>query len=275
MKPSSYQLQGVRYWTYGDGAKPTILLIHGFRGTHHGLEKIVENLSDFHCIIPDLPGFGASRPFTRGEHTLDQYVEFVHEFQKTAEAAIVLGHSFGSIVASHYAARYPSEVQHLILINPISAPALKGPKAAMTKAAMFYYWLAKKSPRKVSRSILSHQKIVDIMSHQMTVSRDPELREFVRQQHREHFSTFASPEIVSQAFRASVSHTVADVVRHLTMPTLVIGAEKDQVSPAHTQRDFARALPDGTYVQLADVGHLTHYEQPREVAAAIRTFLSE
>lgn len=251
------------------------MLVHGFRGTHHGLEAIVEALPEFRCVVPDLPGFGKSAPFPKGEHSLDQYVTFLREFQKNvAQAPIVLGHSFGTIVTSHFAAQYPGQVRNLILINPISAPALKGPKAAMTKAALFYYWLANKSPRRLSHAILSHPGIVDIMSHQMTVSKDPELRAFVRAQHREHFSTFASPEVVSQAFRASVSHTVSDVAKRLTMPTLVLGAEKDQVSAAHTQRQFAESLPNGEYVELADVGHLTHYEKPTEAAAAIRAFVN-
>lgn len=266
---------GIHYWSYHDETSPTILLIHGFRGTHHGLEKIVSALPEFHCIVPDLPGFGQSKPFTNGEHSLDQYVEFLHEFQSdVAPAPVVLGHSFGTIIASHYAARYPSDAQRLILVNPISAPALKGPKAAMTKAALFYYWLAKKSPRRLSHAILSHPSIVDIMSRQMTVSKDPELRAFIKAQHRQHFSTFASPDVVSQAFKASVSHTVADVTKKLTMPTLVLGAENDQVSAAHTQQQFAKSLPKGTYVELFDVGHLTHYEKPTEVAGAIREFLN-
>lgn len=266
----------VQYWTYHEDKKPTIVMIHGFRGTHHGLEKIVQALPEFRCIVPDLPGFGASEAFANGEHSLDNYVEFIHDFMQSIGSPVaLLGHSFGSIVTSHYAARYPDEVQKLILINPISAPALKGPKAVMTKAALMYYWLAKKSPKQVSRKILSHKAIVDLMSHQMTISKDPELRAFVRAQHREHFSTFASPEVVSQAFRASVSNTVKDVVRHLIMPTLVVGADKDQVSAVETQRDLTRALPVGKYVELKNVGHLTHYERPREVAEAIRKFLSE
>lgn len=266
----------VHYWTYHDDKQPTILMIHGFRGTHHGLEKIAKNLPDYHLIIPDLPGFGDSQSFAENsEHSLDQYVEFLHQFSRSTAATIVLGHSFGSIIASHYAARYPDEVHRLILVNPISAPALNGPKAVMTKLALFYYWLAEKSPERISNVVLSHQGIVDIMSRQMTVSRDPKLRAFIRQQHRDHFSSFASPKIVSQAFRAAVSNTVTEVVAKISMPTLVIGAKNDQVSSVKTQRAFSKALANGTYVELDDVGHLTHYEQPREVAAAVRAFLKQ
>ena len=34
-------------------AKQPIVLIHGFRRTHHGLALIAEHLSDYHVIIPD------------------------------------------------------------------------------------------------------------------------------------------------------------------------------------------------------------------------------
>ena len=34
---------------------------------------------------------------------------------------VLLGHSFGSIVASHYVAAHPGTVSELILVNPIAA----------------------------------------------------------------------------------------------------------------------------------------------------------
>src|SRR5699024_7878704 len=37
---------------------PQLLAVHGFRGDHHGLELIVDGLTDFDVWIPDLPGFG-------------------------------------------------------------------------------------------------------------------------------------------------------------------------------------------------------------------------
>ena len=121
--------------------KPTIIMIHGFRGTHHGLARIAEELGDhYHLIIPDIPGFGEGE--TLDAYTLDNYVMWLHRFitrQKLNQPPILLGHSFGSIVTAAYAAHYPETIQKLILVNPIGAPALEGPKAIMTKLAVFYY----------------------------------------------------------------------------------------------------------------------------------------
>jgi len=61
-----------RYWEYGTPQTgPTIVVVHGYRGDHHGLEPVVNLLEDFHVISPDLPGFGemtwkSSRRFTTG-----------------------------------------------------------------------------------------------------------------------------------------------------------------------------------------------------------------
>lgn len=265
------------YWTYHDDQTSSILMIHGFRGTHHGMERIVEALPEFRCVVPDLPGFGESREFD-GRHSLENYVKFVGDIQAATTAGrprVLIGHSFGSILAAHYAATHPDKVDRLILINPISAPALKGPKAAMTRLAILYYWLGRKLPAKMSQKWLASKTIVDVMSGQMTVSKEKELRKYIYDQHRQHFSTFASPRVVAEAFRTSVEHTVNETATQLTMPTLVIGAENDQVSSPVTQKAFATRLPRGTYVELNSVGHLVHYEKATEAAVAIRDFLKE
>jgi pimeloyl-ACP methyl ester carboxylesterase len=50
-------------WVYGPhDADTTIVLVHGFRGDHHGLEPVVAHLPRYRTIVADLPGFGASTP---------------------------------------------------------------------------------------------------------------------------------------------------------------------------------------------------------------------
>ena len=66
---STVQVAGttVAYWTYEPvQATPetrTILVIHGFRGDHHGLLRVADQLPGMRIIMPDLPGFGSSAAF--------------------------------------------------------------------------------------------------------------------------------------------------------------------------------------------------------------------
>lgn len=267
----------VHYWCYGDRTRPIVVFLHGFRGTHHGFEKIVEGLEEnYYCIVPDLPGFGDSEPFD-DRHSLENYIQVVHDFIRAVEPTgkvLLVGHSFGSIVASHTAAKHPELIRKLVLINPISAPALKGPKVVGTRLAQFYYWTAKQLPERSAQKLLASKLIVDAMSHSMTISKDKDLRRYIFDQHRQHFSTFASPKVVAEAFATSISNTTMDAAKKLTMPTLVLAAEKDQISSLHSQVAFANTIEHGRLHVIKNVGHLVHYEKATEAAAAIDEFLA-
>src|SRR4051812_4744688 len=93
----------VAWWEYGEpGSGPTLLLVHGFRGDHHGLEPVVSFLPGVHVVAPDLPGFAASAPLP-GEHSIDGYARWLRAFAATVGLGadvVVVGHSFGTIVAA-------------------------------------------------------------------------------------------------------------------------------------------------------------------------------
>lgn len=266
----------IHYWEYHSDREQTLVLIHGFRGTHHGLAKIAEQLSDYHLIVPDLPGFGASEPFTDRPHMLEHYVEAVGELIDTLglDAPIIVGHSFGSIVASHLVADRPGIAEKLILINPIGAPALEGPRGIMTRLAIGYYWLGRKLPARAAKGWLGASPIVKIMSVTMAKSKDKEILKYVHDQHKQHFSTFASPKVVAESFHTSVSNDVSHVATSITLPTLLIAGDKDDITALPKQRELHQAIPSSELHVIANVGHLIHYETPTEAAEAIRAFLS-
>ena len=85
------------YWVYGDSNSQTntLLMVHGYRGNHHGLEAIAGALPDLRVIIPDLPGYGGSSEFPE-EHSITAYASWLRAFvAEVCPNATVLGHSFG------------------------------------------------------------------------------------------------------------------------------------------------------------------------------------
>lgn len=262
------------YWVYGaDDAELTVLAVHGFRGEHHGLEPVVAHLPGIRVISPDLPGFGETAPLAGRTHDLATYAAWLTAFaQAVAPGSVVLGHSFGSIVASAAVAG-GLETSRLVLVNPIGAPALEGPRGILTRLAVLYYWAGAKLPAVLGTALLRSGLVVRVMSASMAKTDDPALRRFVHDQHDRYFSRFADREVLHDAFVASVSHDVREFAPRIDVPTLLVAAVKDDITPIEAQRHLATLFRRAELVEIPDVGHLVHYETPAAAAAAIRRFV--
>jgi pimeloyl-ACP methyl ester carboxylesterase len=265
------------YWDYGPRDAPvTMITVHGFRGEHHGLEPVIAHLHGIRVINPDLPGFGASTPMTEAEEDVEGYCRWLAAFIGTLdlpEEPIILGHSFGSIItAAAVAGGLPTPA--LILVNPIAAPALQGPKAFVSRLTAFYYRLGAALPNRLGYALLGSSLITRFVTLQMAVTRDPQLRKWIHYQHTTYFSRFSDRDTLSRAFRASTVHWVAEYARAIDVPTLLIAAENDQITTVADEQALADSLRDGELHVIGGVGHLIHYEKPAEAAALIEVFLA-
>ncbi len=262
------------YWVYGpDDASTELVVVHGFRGDHHGLEPVIAHLPGVRVISPDLPGFGETPPLPGTRHTLQAYAAWLGEFAgAVAAGADILGHSFGSIVVSAALAQ-GLDAPRVILVNPIGAPALSGPRGVLTRLAVFYYWAGAALPRAVGERLLRLKPIVRVMSITMAKTKDRALRAFIHDQHDRYFSNFSDREVLHDAFVASVSHDVSEFADTIEQPVLLVAAETDDITPIEAQRVLKKRFRDARLVEIADVGHLIHYETPAAAAAAITEFL--
>lgn len=269
----SYEPQQPEGWA-GD----TVVAIHGFRGDHHGLELFAAFWKEQRMVIPDLPGFGASGAFEHGQHDIDHYVTWVQAFVELVRPKtgrlIILGHSFGSIVVAAALAR-GLRVDAAILVNPISAPALEGPRGVLTKGAIAYYRLGAKLPERAGHAWLSNPLIVRVMSASMAKNPDPVMRKFVHGQHDAYFSTFANRDALMQAFHTSVSHNVGEYADGITVPLLLIAAERDDITPLQAQHQLADRIPSADLRIIPRVGHLIHYETPAVAVEHMRDFMGK
>jgi pimeloyl-ACP methyl ester carboxylesterase len=263
------------YWVYGPSdSETTIVAVHGFRGEHHGLEPVVAHLPGVRVISPDLPGFGETPPVPGRTHDLELYADWLRAFAAAvAPAPVILGHSFGSIVVSAAVAD-GLETPRVILVNPIGAPALEGPRGILTRLAVFYYWAGAKLPKSLGEALLRNGLIVRVMSVSMAKTKDSGIRRFVHDQHDTYFSRFADRDVLHDAFVASVSNDVRAFAPRIAQPTLLVAAVKDDITPIEAERELATMFPHADLVEIPDVGHLIHYETPAAAADAITRFLA-
>ena len=301
-----------RYWQYGkgmnDGTFPEgsypVLLVHGFRGDHHGLEiianyllKLIPNVS---IISPDLPGFGRSADLpektrdenAQGEDNINAYVAWLNDFVKHTNPARedaqrlplhVVGHSFGSIVTSAFAAAHPNSLALLSLINPISEPALEGSQRVASRLASLYYRAGAALPEKIGYPLLRSQLITRLSSEVMMRTKDRAMRRFINGQHAAYFGSFGSRRGVLSAYEASIAHTAAEYAAAIRVPVQMLVAEDDDLGTPETARAMyatltSRSLPSPStgarerLDMIPEVGHLIHYETPHLAAELIADF---
>jgi pimeloyl-ACP methyl ester carboxylesterase len=263
-----------RYWDYGPlDADRTLVVCHGYRGDHHGLEPVIARLPGVRIVSPDLPGFGASTPMTEEAHSIAGYARWFTAFVRAMDLdrAVVLGHSFGSIITTHAVAAglLPPA---LILLNPIASDPHR---VGGYGIARLYYGAARRMPERLGRALLASPLIVTVMSRTLVKTPDRALRRWIHQEHHRYFSAFSDVRTVAEGFDASVSAQVGDVAAGVTVPTLLIAGAVDHIAPLAGAQQTVTRFPDGRLVVLPGVGHLIHYEAAEGAAEAISEFLNE
>lgn len=251
-------------------------MIHGFRGTHHGLEKIIAELPDFRIIVPDMPGFGATPPMMSKAHTVENYSVILADFIRTLklEKPFIFGHSMGTIIAADLIANNPSLADRAVFVNPIATKPTQGLGAVKIAPGIAYHHLAGRIlPEKLGTAILRNKLLFLIGSASMTKTKDKELRKWIHWNHITYMKQFSDRKTLLEAYQSSTATTIADYKDRLGIPLLLIAGKKDAIAPIKGQRKLVQELKNATLVELDNVGHIIHYEKPAEAAKKISDFL--
>jgi pimeloyl-ACP methyl ester carboxylesterase len=253
----------------------TIVMIHGYRGNHRGLEAIVGGLGNFRIIVPDLPGFGESEQLQIA-HTLESYANWLEQLLDglvLKSQVNLVGHSFGTLVVGKYAST--RLCRSIVLINPVSAPALKGPRAFLTRITSLFYHLSNRLPESIGGWLLRSPIAVMVMSSVMAKTKDRKLRSWIHKQHLSNFSDFASVRVATEGYDASISTDLSLMAASIASPVLVVAAALDDITAIDRQREVVKLYPNAKLLEIEDVGHLVHYEAPQQAARYIASFVEE
>lgn len=111
--------QGLLFWREAGQGTPVIFL-HGAWNDSSQWVSVIESLSqNFHCLSPDLLGFGESEN-PHVHHSIDLQVECIAEFIQAVrlKKVYLVGYSLGGWIAASYALKYPEQVCGLVLLAP-------------------------------------------------------------------------------------------------------------------------------------------------------------
>jgi pimeloyl-ACP methyl ester carboxylesterase len=259
--------------------KPTLLMLHGGPGSDHSIYRPAYSaLADIAQIVYlDHRGNGRSEDGPREGWNLAQWGDDVRAFCEALGIIdpIVLGASFGGMVALAYATRHPAHPSRLILISTEAAGGsylerrvalferFGGPEVGALARRRFLEGHGNPDPASVAAWIRL------AMPHYTRVPRDPDMAR----------RAVSRPEVLQWFTRpGGESHSFnffADLHR-IQCPTLVLGGEDDPMLPIECQADLAAALPPHLvqFERFADCGHACVQDAPEQTLAAIRRFIN-
>ena len=259
--------------------KPTLLLLHGGPGFDHSIYKPAYSaLADIAQIIYlDHRGNGRSEDGARESWNLAQWGDDVSAFCDALGIVnpIVLGASFGGMVALAYATRHPDHPSRLVLISTEAA----GGTHRERRVALFERFGGPEVGALARRRFLEVQGQADraaldawrrlAMPLYTRTARDPDMaRRAINRSEVLHW--FTRPGGESHAF-----NMFPDLGR-IQCPTLVLGGEDDPMIPMECQADIAAALPPHLvqFERFANCGHAVVPDAPERAIAVIRDFIA-
>lgn len=264
-------VDGMRLHYIERGEGEPIVLIHG-NGTmiqDFTVSGLVDRLaSRYRVIVIDRPGYGySSRP--RQLWTPRAHAKlFKHALEQLGvEQAVVLGHSWGTLVAVALALESPSLVRGLVLASGYYYPTLRADTFLFSPPAIPVLGDAMRhtiSPL-VARAILP-----GLIKQMFAPAEVPERfdRLFPKEMMLRPSQLRAAAEDT-----ALMTPSVMELQHHyseLQMPITIITGADDQIADLGRQSErLHRELPKSEFIALPGLGHMIHHLAPDAVANAV------
>lgn len=275
-------VEGVRLHVFDRPAEspspttPTVLLLHGANLCLDDLKiSLGAHLTtQMRVIIPDRPGQGFSEPGPGPVGAASYHVRLLRALMRELGTGplIVVGHSFGGLIALRYALDAPEEVAGLVLINPTTHPRPEGlpwfQRAAgvIVGPVMVKTWLLPLSlamlARLVTRMFRPEPPPANYATRsRLTLGLTP--------------ARFAASLQEYSELRDQLIATVPQY-GEIAVPTLIVAGDSDPVVPPQVHAEaLARALPQAQLMRLAGAGHMAHHAHAAAIAEAIAKLASQ
>lgn len=256
--------------------KPTLVLLHGGPGMDHSSYKPrFSQLADIAQVIYlDHRGNGRSDTGPREKWTLAQWGDDVHAFCEALGIVrpIVMGVSFGGMVAQVYATRHPAHPAKLILVSTEAA----GGTHLEERVALFERLGGPEVGALARRRLLDGHVDALMLEAWLRLAfpvytRNPRDPTWVQRAilHPEVNLWFTRPGGEGRTFN------LLPMLQRVQCPTLVLGGEEDPMIPIVCQEEIAAALPPHLvrFERFRGCGHGVVADAPERAMAVIRDFI--
>ncbi|MGB4538619.1 MAG: alpha/beta hydrolase, partial [Prolixibacteraceae bacterium] len=308
-----------QYWIMQDGYKisytkiignttnrnPTVIFLHGGPGGYvhssiiNQMKEVAQNGYDVYLY--DQIGSGLSDRLPKPkDYSFEKHLRDLNEIINTqikAENIILIGHSFGGILATHYTANHPEKISKLILSSPGDLqPYRTDDDGTMTDMVKLYpipkQYIFKKPIEvfeQTEKDFLQPRIVMSMLcalAFNFKWASDKEFDDYTNTMASKFTKGMvADPKNVKpeEGGAGGYSHgfsniygNLADVrtkLKQLNIPALVMQGQYDQgeYSSVYEYADLLR----GKYVFIENAGHIIWWDKPNEYNQTILNFLNE
>jgi proline-specific peptidase len=258
-----------------DGAEmrevPTVLLLHGGPGFDHSIFKpAFSAITDLAQVVyVDHRGNGRSDRDSRERWNLDRWGDDIRAFCDALEIErpIVIGESFGGMVAMAYATRHPDHPAKLVLASTAA-------RMREDRSLEVFEKLGGAPARAAA------QRFFDNPTQEA-------MAEYVKRCFPLYTRTPMGPELMSRSvmnreltsffFTGEIrSFDLLPALRRIKCPTLITAGELDPITPIANSEDIAAAIPRGLvrFERFPGAGHGVHRDDPERFFRVLREFIA-
>lgn len=253
----------------GESQAPSVLLLHGLMGRGSHWASTARWLSGrYRAVCLDQRGHGRSDKPTDGPFGRDAYVadaEAVIERLGLAPVAVV-GHGMGALTAWRLAAERPDLVRAVVICDMRASALGKRSQrdweqwletwpVPFATLADVRRWFGEEDPLLERPYPSRGEFFAEVMAERMDGWRPV----FSRRQ-----------MLMIRQTWAYEAHW--EELALVPCPALVVRGIDGELGRAEAQ-EMVRVLPQGVYAEVADAGHLVHYDQPEQWRQAVEPFL--
>ncbi len=253
----------INYRIIGDGNIP-IVLLHGWVKDcekYLPLDKYFLEDQKYCIFIPDMPGFGKSEE-PKEAWNLDNYVVFTDKFiegmrrqhfNTPSSKIIIIGHSFGGMIAIKYVTKYSKKVSSLILTGAA------GIRHKSTIKQKIFFILAKAGKTLFSLPGISYlQKPAQKILYKIARVKD-------------YYG--ASPRM-KEIMKNILVQDITSYLKEIKIETLLVWGRLDKTTPLSDGKIMNQKIENSKLVIIDDANHSLPYQRPKEFIKIIFEFLN-
>jgi len=263
------EVDGIRMHSVRAGRGRPVVFIHGSFGSVYDFTmSVLPHVKKYEAILVDRPGHGYSTRPTQLKMSVFDQARYVHQLLKKLgiEKPVIVGHSFGAIVAIAYALDYPDDLSGMVLGGPYVQP-----------------WNGPTNPLHTATAI---PLLGDIYRHCLVVPFGQSIRNSIGDKV---FYPAAAPKdyiAVSSSLAMRPGHfkaNAADIMElnaglrlmqarwgEVGVPTSIVTGDLDLVAPHEEHAEpFHQAVKNSQIVLLENTGHQPFFAAPERIMQAV------